>query len=403
MSITAINSKTWRATLPGGDIEIGDISAATFKPHIKLIRWEGECEIAFAFPISRTNNAILSGDRLIWNGGANYEIRFYEISTGTNGHNELGGFEFELVLKKKPPVNSFTFTVDIKNLVWYYQTPLTAAEIEQGAQRPDDVVGSYAVYHATRTQWHSNKEDAEKYKCGKAFHLYRPKVTDSSATPKTTWAILNLVGNQMTLTVDQTWLNSATYPVVIDPNFGYETAGASQYHVANAIYGSDYACTQAGTATSLSAYVWPDTTNKKVKFGYYNDGTHAFVGNVAEFFYANTNKHWETKNLVGTPAVSAATFDLVIWSETGETNYLGYDSVSGASYCYYAVTYAASFPTPVTFTKDGSKKLSIYCTYTVAASGWTGIAKVNGVGQAALAKVSGVAKASIAKISGVAV
>jgi len=39
---------------------------------------------------------------------------------------------------------------DSKGLKFYYQGPLTEEEIAQGIVRPEEVVGSYAVYHESK-------------------------------------------------------------------------------------------------------------------------------------------------------------------------------------------------------------------------------------------------------------
>ena len=134
------------------------------------------------------------------------------------GENRVGAFEFEIVLRDKPASNVVTMHVEMDGLVAHYQPPLTQEEIDEGAYRPEDVVGSYAVYHATCGQMH-RAEDAEKYQTGKAFHIYRPKVMDANGA--WVWGVLFLDGETLSITVDQAWLDSAAYPVRVDPTFGY--------------------------------------------------------------------------------------------------------------------------------------------------------------------------------------
>lgn len=362
MSLASIDSKTWRASLLGGEVEVGDITSATFKPHIKLKRWGDECSINFAFPTTRTNNATIVDGQLIWNGGANYEARFYELAPGTNGHNELGGFEFELVLKKKPPTNSFTFTVDTVNLNWYYQPPLTPEEIAESAIRPDDVVGSYAVYHATRTTMHPNTADADKYKAGKAFHLYRPKVTDNAG--KTIWATLKLVGSQMTITVDRTWLNSAAYPVVIDPDFGVTGIGGS-----SAAFGSTYwrgekaSAPATGGVDSISIYctITPTGFYKGVLCSTALEIVANGVGAAIE-----TAAGWRTSTYSTKPSISSGTAYWIgaIYSDA-DGGSLAYDTVTADG--THARDTTNSYDTPTNPTDADVNRVtrhSIYCTYT---------------------------------------
>ena len=80
---------------------------------------------------------------------------------------------------------SLSLTSRTEGLVFYYQPPLTPEEIETGAHQPENVVGSYAVYHATRGNLHASAEEAARYKTGKAYHIFRPLVKDAAGNE--TW------------------------------------------------------------------------------------------------------------------------------------------------------------------------------------------------------------------------
>ena len=143
------------------------------------------------------------------------------------GEQNVSGFEFEIILRERPASNVVEMAIEAEGLKFYYQPELTQEEIDEGAYRPEEVVGSYAVYHATCGQMHK-KEDAEKYQTGKAFHIYRPKVYDANGN--WIWGELNIDAEAgiLSITVDQQWLNNAVYPVRVDPTFGYtEVGGAS--------------------------------------------------------------------------------------------------------------------------------------------------------------------------------
>jgi len=104
-------------------------------------------------------------------------------------------------------------------LNFYYQPELTPEEIAEGAQRPENVVGSYAVYHASKAN--------NQYKAGKAFHIYRPKIIDADGVE--IWGELNVdtQTGKLTVTIPQDFLDKAKYPILVDPTFGYTTLGAS--------------------------------------------------------------------------------------------------------------------------------------------------------------------------------
>ncbi|GAJ07831.1 unnamed protein product, partial [marine sediment metagenome] len=108
---------------------------------------------------------------------------------------------------------------DSTNLNFYYQPPLNESlnlsnydfvnethAIKNGSTvfyQPIDVIGSYAVYH-------SSKRD-NKYKTGKAFHIYRPKIID--ANDEWVWGVMNISNSVLSITIDQDWLNNAVYPI----------------------------------------------------------------------------------------------------------------------------------------------------------------------------------------------
>jgi len=119
--------------------------------------------------------------------------------------NELGGVEFDTILYEKPTSNKITFPIETKGLKFYYQPPLTE-EIKIGDENgrivkvtetdayakdektgelisvnhsPENVVGSYAVYHESKSGDYS-KMGGKNYRAGKAFHIYRPKITDAN-------------------------------------------------------------------------------------------------------------------------------------------------------------------------------------------------------------------------------
>src|SRR3990167_10435198 len=95
-----------------------------------------------------------------------------------------------------------------------------------------------------------------EYKTGKAFHIYRPKVIDANGVE--TWGDLNIdeQNGLLTVTIDQTWLETALYPVIVDPTFGYTSIGVST----SATIGSGVvvACQatsiEAGDITSMTAH-----------------------------------------------------------------------------------------------------------------------------------------------------
>lgn len=133
------------------------------------------------------------------------------------------GLEWTIFLRQKPISNALSYQIFSSNLSFLYQGELTRKEIERNANRPDSVVGSYAVYHSSRAH--------NEYKTGKVFHIYRPEAWDANGD--TVWCDLNIdtINGILSLTLPIDFWDNASYPIVIDPHFGYDTMGASEVGV----------------------------------------------------------------------------------------------------------------------------------------------------------------------------
>src|SRR3990167_4738341 len=201
-------------------IEIGDAKQPDFKPQVKIMRWDNE--VNFSMRAKEHPQAIVEiKEEKIKYITPEYEVHQYDKPEA----GEDGGFEFEWILPSKSSSNVLTATIQTKGLNFFYQPQLTQEEINEGSSRPENVVGSYAVYH--KTKGGMNDIAGMEYKAGKAFHIYRQKVTDANGVE--TWGELNIdeQNGLLTVTIDQTWLDNAVYPVIVDPTFGYTSLGGS--------------------------------------------------------------------------------------------------------------------------------------------------------------------------------
>lgn len=394
MNPVKINDTTYEVTLPRGDkVEIGDRDAIDFKPRLKLNRWDGESFIKVGLPTTAQSSPVIEGEKLRWV-EPDLEVRFYPLELETvEGftQNELGGFEFEIILKEKPPTNQIILEIETQGLKCHYQPPLTPEEIAEGAVRPDNVVGSYAVYHDSRGSIHASAQDAEKYKCGKAFHIYRPKITDANSD--WVWAELNIdeKAGTLTVTIDQDWLDKAVYPVVVDPTFGYETLGASDAYYSGLRTGSKFTCPEAGTGVSIS---WGNDyafSGQATKCCLYDAGGNKVSDGETEEITSGGAEAWVTHNFLSAPTLAAADYWLLSWMSS---NYPEpkYDSVSGWPY-YYIATYYTDWPSYIDMGSSTGRKYSIYCTYTAGGGATEKFGADTGTG--ADAKASGSPAAAV--------
>jgi hypothetical protein len=274
-----------------------------------------------------------------------------------------------LTLKTKPVSNIFNFNIATENLDFFYQPELTEEEILDNANRPPEVVGSYAVYHSSK----ANNE----YKAGKAFHIYRPKVWDSAG--KTIWGVLNVDTKSgiLSIAVDQKFIDTAVYPVFVDPTFGYETTGKSTVGLSNQIRGTLFTCPESGTATSVAFYLDNNggNTSKTYKFAIYLISDSTLVASTEEgTIGAYTGPVECSLNI--SASLSNVDYAVCWWSSGTITCY--YDAGTNLSR-RQALTYGA-WPSPATFITNSYQHTS-HVHYDAAATAYYPKLSLCGVGR----------------------
>jgi len=363
-----------------------------------LNRWDGEAWINFgSFPsegeIEIEVEAELVENKLKWKGKWKFGEEEVEVEIELEPKNisEYGDLEWSMKLTDKPPINVFSMPIQSENLKFYYQPPLyeeygfsepfsnstffvNATHVMEfngtdwitTTYRPENVVGSYAVYHATKTPFHKSKEEAEKYRAGKAFHIYRPKLIDAEG--KTAWADLNIDEKRgvLTITLPQDFLDKAVYPVAIDPTFGYETVGGTRTGTWNWIRGLLASPSENGNAQSITWYAEYAATGYNEACALYLDSDKTKIEDTEELDVQLTG--WQTFNLLSNPAIEAGVYYILAFQS--QYAYAYYDSVTDSGYTY-GQDY--TYPFPETFGSDTlhDYKWSIYCTYTAGAPGDT--------------------------------
>ncbi|NOQ68475.1 hypothetical protein GQ568_03475, partial [Patescibacteria group bacterium] len=352
------------------------------KPQVKLKQWDNETNFSVRLidddptkpTIETEGNKIkfIKKDR---------ECHFYDIEKG---------FEFEVILKKKPKTNKVQMSIESKGLKFYYQPELTQEEKDEGAFRPENVIGSYAVYHESKAGDYS-KMGLKNYRAGKAFHIYRPKITD--AVGNWVWEEMNIDVETgiITITIPQEFLDNAVYPVSSKGlTFGYETAGVTSYPLSRDVgdydvferYGYTEQASSNGGLDSIDVSIsCDDSYNAKAFINEEDSEGSDSHGEVAQKENTGiaTAKHWETFEISGSPSIVSGTDYVLgaagdarelaidnsayIWLDTDEGNYNNYYEAS-----YGADTSAYTTPEdPWTETSSSlARRFSIYCTYTAS-------------------------------------
>jgi len=250
--------------------------------------------------------------------------------------------------------------------VFYYQRELTQEQKDKGHRQPENVIGSYAVYHASRGGVHRGQVDAEKYKVGKAFHIYRPEAIDAKGNR--VWCELKIdIENQMAaITVPPKWLDGAFYPVLVDPTFGYTSVGANYWpppYGTILTHGDTYTGVSA-TGKSMSVYAQGYNEATVLQAALYNGTSLVSNGYTDDIDVVSGTPQWLTGNFVSGPALSTDEYYLCLNTQDQVEFY--YDD-AGTNDAKYATQAYDTWPSSVTWSvdPDGRAKFSIYCTYGV--------------------------------------
>jgi len=282
-----------------------------------------------------------------------------------------GGFKVDILLNEKPDTNRFCYAIEgAEDYDFFYQPPLTEDEIAEGAERPEEIVGSYAVYHK---ELKNHRVGSENYATGKVMHIPRPQVWELNDEENTKeWAELSYEGGELCVTARQEFIDEAEYPVRIDPTFGYTSLGASETQIqADRHHGRIGTVVGNGVIDSVSFGVRKDTNNRNFQGAVYDSGLSLLSPQSGAVSITSTVMQFRTANISSGPTVSAGTYYAAVLVDAAATTnsvYRAYDAggVSGDS-----ITTTGVYPTwrnPFATVTNETDIFSIYATYTAAAS-----------------------------------
>ena len=347
--------------------EVGNKNSDSFEPSLTLRKWDNETNFKVKYKHSekeKDQKVDIEDKKIKWK-GEKTEVHYYDIKKGELLHDKVlehDVFEVEVLLLEKPDTNIVGFDIETKGLVFNYQPELTQEEIDEGAFRPENVIGSYAVYHESK-QGDYSKMGLKNYRAGKAFHIYRPKIIDSAGTE--VWGELNITDNLLTVAIPQEFLDNAVYPVrhAAGLTFGYTTGGSSNFFEGTGYLttaGITYAPGQDGVGVSMSIYGIASAHQFRLVI---YDNTSLVRGTAATNFVSGPN--WATANLTSSVDVFNATNYYLVYT-INDSSTLYYDTAGAVYGKYTSFTFSNSFPATVSWSTSGSRnwKYSIYCTYT---------------------------------------
>ena len=338
------------------EVEIGDSKdASNIFPQVKIQRWDNEVNCSVR--LKDFDNYSVSSDKekiKLINGKK--EVYLYEISP-CEGHKE-GGFEFEVILKEKPVSNVIEFSLVDKDVEYFYQRKLTQEEKDKGARRPENVIGSYAVYAKSNKV---NYVNGKEYKCGKVGHIFRPKIIDSVGTE--VWGKLHIENGILSVTIPQEFLDKAIYPIRHASGllFGYDTLGSSNWGDEGYISGALFIGANGKVDSITFGYVGSDYKNQFGKSAIYkhSDLSLQASSEVNTYLVSNEAERWITTTGYNNFSVSAIEYVLTGWG-TGTIDLMFDDGDTDQG--HQQDLEFNGWPNPLVPTHNDAK-YSIYCTY----------------------------------------
>ena len=339
------------------EVEIGSSD-----PHIKLSRWGDECFLKISKDIGIHSGAIEEENKIKWRGDKQ-DVHIYAIGEDK--------FEFEIILKEEPETNILKFKLEAQRLNFFYQPELSREEKERGSFGPENVVGSYAVYHESK-EGNYSRVGGKNYRAGKAFHIYRPRIKD--AVGNEVWGELNIdiKGGFLTVTIPQEFLDNAVYPIyqAAGFTFGYEDAGllTDSDNAADFIIGSVFTSPgDTGTVDRISAYIEHDLDIKAVIYTHSDSGKITNGESIVDTS-GTGGPEWVDLTFSTAPSIAASTAYVLTIAGDGDTKaanqQLHYDAGDTNQGHFESITYPTT-PATASFTHNNNK-YSVHCDYSGA-------------------------------------
>lgn len=344
-----------------GEIEIKEQAT----PNVRLGRW-GESWLEIDGASMGGTFEQVDDNTLKWS-NADTEVQLYPLTAKAGM--EHGGFEFEIVLKAKPLSNKLSFSLQTDGLTFLYQPALknknrdgSTWEEKNGLtyRRPANVVNSYAVYHATKRNHVTGQTN---YMAGKAYHIPCPQIFDADG--KWVWGVLDIAVHTLTIEIPQGFLNTAKYPLRVDPTFGKTDVGGSTGGL-----GGDYKSAAkynmpvSGNVSKITAYTHAVSGTTNIKGMIYSDNSgapDALQSPVSGAVNVNTTPAWEEFSFSPPIALSSGDWWLGQILDNDATGY--FDAGGTNQQAYNADTYSDNPADPFGSPTYADNAVSVYATY----------------------------------------
>lgn len=279
-----------------------------------------------------------------------------------------GSLRWDVEFAAHPGVYDWEWKIKCsRNVEFHYQPELTAQEISDGCLRPEEIVGSYAIYLQSGLRGYCKRSNGTSvnYRTGKLGHITRPLFIDGDGNKA--WGTMHIDTSSypyvMRVSVESAWLDNAAFPVLLDPTIGNTTVGASTAAL-NSSYmwgDGDFVAASGGDVESISVY--NPSSSKLMTVGLYDELPSALVASTSEELHPGGGA-WHTMLLSSSATIATGQGYWLIVSGPSGTS-MSYDTVAGAGGNTNNHPYVAGvMPDPITMDSTSyNREISIYATY----------------------------------------
>lgn len=295
------------------------------------------------------------------------ELVIYDGARGTKFKNTKNNIKLSALFKDKSRIKPVKYRIKKSpGISFHYQPQLTLEQIAAGFTRPDNVVGSYAIYCDKINRFKTVDGDTiVNYSTGKLGHIFAPYWKDAIGNKiKTSQQIKNNI-----LEVDspnKVWIDSAVLPIELDPDVGYTTIGASGQNWGGNNITAAGPWTAGDTFNADTCYLYLNSSDGgtgELTLGIYDDSSalpNNLLGDTSAIMSPSTNA-WNSASL-DFPVSITSGVDYWIGFHSNANRNISYDSVGSEKIKYKGATYTSGVlvdPFPAS-PNNWNNRLSIY-------------------------------------------
>lgn len=285
------------------------------------------------------------------------------------------GIEWEILwdkLSDVPISGAVKFDLGFPDgLDFHYQPALSAEEIDDGATRPENVVGSIAVYWKQAGRYLRGEKEIVNFETGKFCHIYRPEVIDANG--ERAWCQWIYTQGRLTAMLPMDWMRAAAYPVILDPEFGYTSQGDTPSNAnlhANA-HNNTYvhSGTTGETVTDVTVYrSFTFAGGGQAHCALYDFAAGVPGNRLTAQLNPPIGTGWWTQSGLSISLSTGTDYSLAIYTASSVRDFF-YDDTGGTETRFADHTSGLTDPWTDTSASSQNRVFSIYATFTAAPSG----------------------------------